>query len=73
MRIAATPLDVSHKRGERHRVIVEGSLESAVTGDCHAAFGEGPTEKGLLSGHLAGGLLHSWVNGLPGGESPRGQ
>ncbi|MDQ2744225.1 MAG: hypothetical protein M3Z66_18295 [Chloroflexota bacterium] len=34
------------------------SLESAVRRNSHAAFGEGPTEKGC-SQYLAGGLLYS--------------
>lgn len=35
------------------------SLESAVRGNSHAAFGEGPTEKGWAPQYLACGLLYS--------------
>jgi hypothetical protein len=45
------------------------SLESAVRGNSHAAFGEGPTEKGWTTQYLAGGLLYSeggrWKSGRP--------
>ncbi len=35
------------------------SLESAVRGNSHAAFGERPSEKGWTTQYLAGGLLYS--------------
>ncbi len=37
------------------------------------SLGEGPTEKDPHRGHLAGGLLYSWVTGLSGRESARRQ
>jgi hypothetical protein len=44
------------------------SLESAVRGNSHAAFGERPSEKGWTTQYLAGGLLYS--EGLGSSNAP---